>query len=281
MSISPAGRAQRGVRRRATITLSVAAMLVAAFAGPASAQADEGTVTVVHGVPDLTVDVYVNGDVTLEDFEPGTITDPLALPAGDYELEVRPAGEDPESDPAISGNASLPAGANASIVAHLDADGEPTLSTFVNDTDEIGAGDARLTVRHTAAAPAVDILADGSALVSGLANPDEATTEVPAGTYEVAVAPEGTTDPVLGPTDLTLDEGTGYFVYAIGSADEGNLDLLVQTITGLHSNPDGVPAGSGGMADDAMPTWLAALSAAAAASALVAGGRLVYVRTRA
>jgi hypothetical protein len=70
-------------------------------------------------------------------------------------------------------------------------------------------------------------------------------------------------------------------VYAIGSADDGNLDLLVQTITGLHSNPDGVPAGSGGMADDAMPTWLAALSAAAAASALVAGGRLVYVRTRA
>jgi hypothetical protein len=282
MSIRTAGRIRRGtIRRSTTITLSAAAMLVAAFAGPASAQADEGTVTVVHGVPDLTVDVYVNGEVTLEDFEPGTITDPLTLPAGDYELEVRPAGEDPESDPAISGNASLPAGANASIVAHLDADGEPTLSTFVNDTDEIGAGDARLTVRHTAAAPAVDILADGSALVSGLANPDEATTEVPAGTYEVAVAPEGTTEPVLGPTDLTLDEGTGYFVYAIGSADEGNLDLLVQTITGLHSNPDGVPAGSGGMADDAMPTWLAALSAAAAASALVAGGRLVYVRTRA
>jgi hypothetical protein len=117
--------------------------------------------------------------------------------------------------------------------------------------------------------------------VSGLANPDEETTEVPAGTYEVAVAPEGTTDPVIGPTDLTLDEGTGYFVYAIGSADDGNLDLLVQTISGLHSDPDGVPAGSGGMADDAMPTWLVALSAAAAASALAAGSRLVYVRTRA
>lgn len=282
MSISTAGRApRRTIRRRATITLSAAAMLVAAFAGPASAQADEGTVTVVHGVPDLAVDVYVNGEVTLEDFEPGTITDPLTLPAGDYELEVRPAGEDPESDPAISGNATLPAGASASIVAHLDADGEPTLSAFVNDTDEIGAGDARLTVRHTAAAPAVDILADGSAIVSGLANPDEATTEVPAGTYEAAVALEGTTDPVIGPTDLTLDEGTGYIVYAIGSADDGNLDLLVQTISGLHSNPDGVPAGTGGMASDAMPTWLVALSAAAAASALVAGGRLVYVRTRA
>jgi hypothetical protein len=41
-----------------------------------------------------------------------------------------------------------------------------------------------------------------------------------------------------------------------------------------------VPAGTGGMADDAMPTWLVALSATAAASALAAGGRLVYARAR-
>ena len=281
MSISTAGHPHRGtIRRRSTIALSAAALLVAAFAGPASAQSDEGTVTVVHGVPDLTVDVYVNGDLTLEDFEPGTVTDPLELPAGDYDVEIRPADEDAESDPAISGSAAVEAGTNASLVAHLNADGEPTLSAFANDTSEIGAGDARVTVRHTAAAPAVDILADSSAIVSGLENPDEATTEVPAGTYEAAVAPEGTTDPVLGPTDLTLEEGTNTIVYAIGSLDDDNLDLLVQTISGLHSSPDGVPAGTGGMADDAMPTWLVALSATAAASALAAGGRLVYARAR-
>jgi len=281
MNIRTAGRRRRGMsRRRAITTLSAAALLVTAFAGPASAQSDAGTVTVVHGVPGLTVDVYVNGDPTLEDFEPGTITDPLELPAGDYDVEIRPAGEDPESDPAISGSAAVEAGTNASLVAHLDADGEPTLSAFANDTSKIGAGDARVTVRHTAAAPAVDILADGSAIVSGLANPDEAVTEVPAGTYEVAVAPEGTTDAVLGPTDLTLEEGVNHIVYAIGSLDEGNLDLLVQTVSGLHSSPDGVPAGTGGMADDAMPTWLVALSAAAAVSAVAAGGRLAYARAR-
>ena len=281
MHTPTAGRRTRGTsRRRAITTLSAAALLVAAFAGPAAAQSDAGTVTVVHGVPELTVDVYVNGEPTLEDFEPGTITDPLERPAGDYDVEIRAAGEDPESDPAISGSATVESGTNASLVAHLDADGAPTLSAFANDTSEIGAGDARLTVRHTAAAPAVDILADGSAIVSGLANPDEATTEVPAGTYEVAVAPEGTTDAVLGPTDLTLEDGVSHIVYAIGSVDDENLDLLVQTISGMHSSPDGVPAGTGGMADDAMPTWLVALSATAAAGALVAGGRLVYARAR-
>lgn len=281
MSTRTARRRHRGTtRRRAVTTLSVAALLVAAFAGPASAQSDAGTVTVVHGVPGLTVDVYVNDDLTLEDFEPGTVTDPLELPAGDYDIAIRAADEDPGSDPAISGSATVEAGSNASLVAHLNADGEPTLSAFGNDTSEIGSGDARLTVRHTAAAPAVDILADGSAIVSGLSNPDEATTEVPAGTYEAAVAPEGTTDPVIGPTDLTLEEGTSTIVYAIGSLDDDSLDLLVQTISGLHSSPDGVPAGTGGMADDVMPMWLIALSAAGAAGAVAAGGRLVYARAR-
>jgi hypothetical protein len=254
MSTHPVGSGGRGgTRRRAITTLFAVALLVAAFAGPAAAQSGPGTVTVVHGVPGLTVDVYVNGDATLEGFEPGTVTDPLELPAGDYNIEIRPAGEDPSSDPAVSGSATVNSGANASLVAHLDADGQPTLSAFANDTGNVNAGEARLTVRHTAAAPAVDVLADGSALVSDLTNPNEAVAEVPASSYEVAVAPAGTTDPVIGPTNLTLEEGANTIVYAIGSLDDGNLDVLVQTISGLHSSPGGVPAGTGGLADDAMP----------------------------
>ncbi|HUH06976.1 MAG TPA: DUF4397 domain-containing protein [Egibacteraceae bacterium] len=279
MSINASHAARRSPPRMILMALS-AAVLVLAVAGPAAAQTDQGTVTVVHGVPDLVVDVYVNGDLTLEDFAPGTITDPLTLPAGDYELAIRPAGADASSDPAIAGSATLPAGADASIVAHLDADGAPTLSVFSDDTSEIGAGEARLTVRHTAAAPTVDILADGSALVSGLANPDEAAAEVPAATYQVAVALEGTADAVIGPADLALEEGTAYFVYAIGSAEDASLDLLVQTIGGLHSAPSGVPAGTGGLLSDAMPMWLVALTLVAAASAAAAGTQLVRVRAR-
>jgi hypothetical protein len=281
MSTHPVGSGGRGgTRRRAITTLFAVALLVAAFAGPAAAQSGPGTVTVVHGVPGLTVDVYVNGDATLEGFEPGTVTDPLELPAGDYNIEIRPAGEDPSSDPAVSGSATVNSGANASLVAHLDADGQPTLSAFANDTGNVNAGEARLTVRHTAAAPAVDVLADGSALVSDLTNPNEAVAEVPASSYEVAVAPAGTTDPVIGPTNLTLEEGANTIVYAIGSLDDGNLDVLVQTISGLHSSPGGVPAGTGGLADDAMPNWLVVMTAAAALSALAAGGRLAYARVR-
>jgi len=235
------------VRIRAITTAFLAAAALSA-PGVAAAQDSTGLVTVIHGVPGLTVDVYVNGDLTLENFEPGTVTDALELPAGDYDLAIRAAGADADSDPAISGSTTLPAGANASIIAHLDADGAPTLGVFVNDISEVAAGEARLVVRHTAAAPGVDVAANGDVIVPNLTNPNEAGLDVPAATYSAEVRLAGTEDAVLGPVDVALNEGTSTIVYAIGSAADGNLDLLVQTITGLHATPTGVPAGEAGLA---------------------------------
>lgn len=48
----------------------------------ALADGNTSTMTVVHGIPDTPVDVYVNGELTLRDFQYETITDPLRLPAG-------------------------------------------------------------------------------------------------------------------------------------------------------------------------------------------------------
>jgi hypothetical protein len=253
------------MRIRLTALLAVALLMILAPA--ASAQSDTGSVTVVHGVPGVTVDVWVNGDPTLEGFEPGTVTDPLELPAGSYDIEIYPAGADPDSeDPVISGSADLEAGANVSLVAHLDADGNPTLGVFANDTSTIGAGEARITVRHTAAAPAVDILANGDAVFTGVENGQEGVADLPAGTIEAAVARAGETDPVLGPAEVDLGEGVNTIVYAIGSAEEDSLDLLVQTISGLHEAPSGVESGTGGLkaAEQqraAQLPWLAGLTA--------------------
>lgn len=264
--------------RKIFTAAAAASLLTLGSVGVASAQSDTGTVTVVHAVPDTPVDVYVNGDLTLENFEPKTITDPLQLPAGDYDIAIRPAGAAADSDPVISGSASLPAGANASIVANLTDAGDPELSVFVNDVSTIPAGQARVVVRHTAAAPAVDVTADGSVLINGLANGSEAAAEVPAGTYSVGVNPAGASDPVIGPVDLTLDEGTGYFVYAFGSLDDGNLDLLVQTISGLHDAPSGVPSGDGGQAATGAPVLLLTVLGLALVGATVSSRRLARSR---
>ncbi len=229
--------------------------IMALLAVPSAAFAqDDGTVTVVHGVPDLEVDVWVNGDATLPGFTFGTVTDPLTLPAGDYDIEIYPAGTDPDgNEPALADTVTLPAGANASIVAHLDAGGAPTLSVFVNDISAIAAGNGRVTARHVAAAPTVDILANDAVLFGGVSNPAEGVADVPAATYDVKIVPTGATEPVVFQTDLAVPEGTNVIVYAIGSLDGGSFTVAAQAISGLHSAPTGVPTGSGGLAGDGAP----------------------------
>jgi hypothetical protein len=140
---------------------------------------------------------------------------------------------------------------------------------------DIPAGQGRLTVRHTAAAPAVDVLAGGQAVITNLANPDEQTLDLAPGTISAAVAATGTTEPVIGPADVTVSEGALTIVYAWGSLEDGNLALAVQNVTGMHSSPDGVPAGAAGLVatnspEQQMRSWAAIGLAALAAIALTA-----------
>ncbi|MEC5198570.1 hypothetical protein RCH21_000794 [Arthrobacter sp. PL16] len=221
------------------------------LAVPASAAEAPTTasLSVLHGVPDLTVDVYVNGALTLDDFAPGELAGPLELPAGNYQLAVT-ASDAPDASAAVIGpvDVTLAAGGNYTATANLDAGGNPTANFFTNDVSAVEAGKSRLTVRHVAAAPAVDVLAGGAAVVQNLSNPAEATLTTDAGTVSAAVAATGTTEPVIGPADLNLAEGTSTIVYAWGSLEAGNLALATQVIEGLHSAPGAVPGGQSGLA---------------------------------
>ena len=231
------------------MTASALGALVA-LGGLAPAQADGhvAQLSVLHGVPGLTVDVYVNNELTLDDFKPGDIAGPLELPAGTYTVAITASDAADASAPAI-GPVDLPleGGKNYTAAAHLNAAGEPTATLFTNDISQVAAGEGRLTVRHVAAAPAVDILANGAAAITALENPNESVLTLPAGTISAAVAATGTTDPVIGPADVNVAEGTNTIVYAWGSLADTNLALAVQTIDGLHSNPDSIPAGEAGL----------------------------------
>jgi hypothetical protein len=224
-----------------------------AFAsGPAFAKANS-QVSVVHGIPGQPVDVYVNGKKTIPDFQPGKVAGPLSLPAGQYDIALTKPGEPVGEALLTVDDAEVPGGANISLVAHLSADGKPALTPFVNDTKKLSPGQARLIVRHTAAAPAVDVRAGGKPVFKDLTNPNEAKADVDAGTVSADVVLAGTTTVVLGPADLDLAEGTATIVYAVGSAEDKTLDLVTQQITGLHSAPGGVPSGDGGRADRGVP----------------------------
>ena len=213
---------------------------------------------VLHAVPDLPVDVYVNGALTLDDFQPGDLAGPLDLPAGVYTVAITAADAADDSAPAIGPiDLTLAAGTSYTAVAHLAEDGTPTATLFTNDLTTIPAGEGKLTVRHTAAAPAVDVLANGAAAFTNLTNPNEVKANLPVGTISAAVALTGTTAPVIGPADVAIAEGVNTIVYAWGSAEDGNLDLAIQTISGLHSAPRGVDAGSAGFAADPDPGAIA------------------------
>src|SRR4051794_162611 len=251
---------------RSLRVLAVAGALAAAvgtgvaLAAPSSA-AGTSQVSVLHGVPGLTVDVYANGAKLLTNFKPGTLTDPVALPEGTYDLKVFPAGKGPDGTPAIEAKGvKVPSGANITVVAHLTADGKPILTPYVNDVSTLKAGQARITVRHDAAAPAVDVRAGGKPVFTGLENPKEAKADLPAGTVTADVVLAGTDTVAIGPAKVVLKEGTNTIVYAWGSATDKNLKLAVQTISGLHSNPNNVPSGTGGLLDDRLPLPLVALT---------------------
>ncbi|MGY2126827.1 DUF4397 domain-containing protein [Blastococcus sp. SYSU DS0617] len=263
-----------------TAGVLTAAGAMALVATPALANNHTATVSVLHGVPNTPVDVYANGERLIDDFQPGTLTDPLELPAGEYDLALFPAdAPDGSGEPLLSAmDVAVPAGANATVVAHLTEAGEPALTPFVNDTSAVPAGQARVTVRHTAAAPAVDVRAGGTPVIEGLTNPNEETLTVPAGTISADVALAGTDTVAIGPADLTLAEGTSTVVYAWGN-DEAGYDLAVQTISGTHSAPSGVPGGSAGLADEgsSLP-MVAALSVAG--MAVAGAGAVRLARTR-
>ncbi|MGY1456642.1 DUF4397 domain-containing protein [Streptomyces sp. SS8] len=271
-------------RKIASVTAG-ACVLSLAVAVPASAdnhtQGEKASVSVFHGVPGLTVDVYANGNELLPDFEPGTLTEPQALDLGTYDIEVFADGEGPDGDPAIQKSVEVPAGANATLAAHLNADGDPVLTAFVNDTSKVPAGQSRLTVRHVAAAPAVDVRAGGEPVIEGLTNPNEKSLEVPAGTVSADVVLAGTETVAIGPADLELGEGANTVVYAWGSAEDENLALKTQTIDGMASAPGGVDAGeSGAMAADneSATAWLAWGTAGAVAVAGLLAARRRYAR---
>lgn len=242
---------------------------VLGLAAPASAAATS-EIYVVHGIPGQAVDVHVNGSKTLEDFEPTTVAGPLQLPEGSYDIALTRPGE-PITEAILEvDDAAVPGGENISLVAHLKEDGTPTLTPFVNDTSGVAAGEARLIVRHTAAAPAVDVRAGGEPVFPGLANPDEAKADLPAGEINADVVLAGTETVALGPADLNLAEGTATIVYAIGSATEqpATLAITSQVLEGLQSAPGGVPAGSGGLADEGLPMWWYAVAGAGALTLL-------------
>lgn len=222
--------------------------LIVALSGALVAD-DAAMVYVIHGIPGadlgldpaLPVDVAIDGQCAIAGLVFGDIVGPVALPAGDYLVEISLASDPPCDNPAvISAVVPIIAGENATIIAHLTEGGVPTASKFVNDVSKTGPGLARVAVRHTAAAPAVDVYVarpgpmSPGIVIENLMNPEEATAEFRPGNWWVSIAPAGEMDLVFGPVQVRLSPFTGYAVYAVGSLTNETFTLITQVFPKLR-----------------------------------------------
>ncbi len=224
---------------------AVAAALIAVPAGAPSAQ-EPVTVMLLHGIPGVTVDVAVDGAVVIPGFEPGDMQD-LSSFAGQTltNVEVRVAGTE---DVAIGPVAEfpVPASGNWTVVAHLDAEGTPTITPFENDTAAVDDGSGRLTVVHAAAAPAVDVVLGDARPVENLSNGEAQSLVLPAGEIAGAeIAPTGG-DPIAPVPTVSVTSGENLTVYAVGSLADDTFTFYTQTIAldsaGASAAGDGTPA---------------------------------------
>ena len=212
------------------------------------------------------VDVYVtapDADLTAEaplgsfNFKETLPADgPAELPAGDYQIRVG-VGTPGDANFLLaydSGTVALADGADLVIAAVPNTTlGESPVSLVVLDSDgssEIlsdGTPAALRVVHASNNTPAVDVFADGAALIEGLEFPNFVPTdgfaEVSAGTYSVAVSPAGAgvEGAAIGPADLEFAAGTSTNVIAVGrlGGTEGTIDEL--TVTLADDDPRPIP----------------------------------------
>jgi hypothetical protein len=206
---------------------ATSALVAGALATPAVA-AGKATVNVVHGIPGVPVAVCVDGAKVVDGFRYGEKVVGAKLPAGNHRVRVVAAGSGCGADAILREGYTLDAGRNYTIVANLDDSGAPNLLAVANKTRPTRPGYARLTVRHTAQAPAVNVWANGAKVIGGTSFTwgDQRALGVPADTYRTKVTLPGSKKAVIGPADLTLRAGRAYQVYAVGSPDRFRLVVL-------------------------------------------------------
>lgn len=212
------------------VLMGLAALAVTVLVPPTASAQSPVDLTLVHGIPGMTADVAVDGTVVIDDFVPGSLANITSF-AGQTLRNVT-VTDDATGDVVIGPLATLevPATGSHSIVAHLDADGEAVLSVFANNTAAVATNQARLTVRHTAEAPAIDLIIADQRPIVAATNGQSAELELPAG--ELTDAQVALTGDVAIAEVATLDlaANTNTVVYVIGSTADDDLDFVVQIV---------------------------------------------------
>lgn len=252
------------------VAVLTAALLALVMAVPAFAQAEDAQVRVAHLASDApNVDVYVNGEPVeaLLDVPYGTVSSYLELPAGTQQVTVYAAGD--TSTPVIDTPVEIAGGAAYTIGAvGLVGDGSLTAQVYEDDLSAPAEGTGKVRAVHASPdAGPVDVVPEGGdPLVTGLEYPNASPyAEVPADTYTLNINAAGTDQTAIS-ADATVESGTTYSAFAVGTAAAGDLDVIltVDSVGGTTEMPD-----TGGISP-ALIAGIASLALAAGVTGLYA-----------
>lgn len=216
--------------KKILVTLAVVLSMVFSLGAVALADDHAGAkVRVVHASPDApAVDVYVNGELTLEDVPFKADSGYLDVPAGTHNVEVFAAGSEyAEGSAVLQADLTVEAGKAYTVAAANLL--ESIEFVVAEDSMEVTEGMTKIRVGHLSPdAPTVDVgLIGGDAVFAGATFPGITDyMELDAGTYDLEIrTPDGTQVLPLEGTELAAN--TVYSVFAINTADSLEVLALV------------------------------------------------------
>ncbi|MFN8019627.1 MAG: DUF4397 domain-containing protein [Acidimicrobiales bacterium] len=241
----------------AAATLATA-LVVGGSTGSAAPKAPAPSkVYVVHGLPldnkGTKVDVYAGaagapvGDAGLiaNDFTFKQVAGPLSLAPASYTVYVAAPtasndGKLAADEVVFQKTLDVPSGLNLSAVASFDAAGSPTINVFANDLKKAPSDGGRISIRHAAAAPAVNVdlgyypwsrtYSFFVKRVGPATNGQQADVTTKAGPYDIVVRVASNGARVSAVPRFPVSAGKLTAVYAVGKPGE-SFGYVVQTIT--------------------------------------------------
>jgi hypothetical protein len=222
-------------RRRSLRSLAALVLALPLFAigcsdddnSPTAPETGDAYVRVAHLSPDApAVDVWVDGNVVLQDVAFDDFSSYLPLPAGRHRVQVSPANQ--TTPIVIDANVDIAEGKSYTVAAM----GPLASISAVVLTDDVARDPSAAKIRFVHAspdAPPVDItLTDGTVLFEEVAfKGSEGSRSVAAGTYDLQVRVAGSETVALSFADVPVSNGTNYSIFATGKLSDGSLKATV------------------------------------------------------
>jgi hypothetical protein len=188
---------------------------------------------VLHGSPDAPpIDIVVNGARVFGNLPFGMSSPYLTVPVGENTIQIIPSGGSLADSPVVL-EAVLPFEGDTRTTVVASNALSAIEANVISDSTDTKKKSAQIRVGHLSAdAPNVDIAADGTAAKDAILKdvPYKTVSDyltVKPGKLDLDVRLAGTKDVALDIPAVKLAKGTNYSAYAIGSAADGTLQVVL------------------------------------------------------